>query len=80
MPAGFLFTAPRSAVLKLESQTCHDIEGCLRVVVRKITPHISIGCIGSVAQVSELHKPNQALHIAAVPSVRSTCVNHMISG
>jgi len=33
MPAGFLFTAPRSAVLKLESQTRHNIESGLRVVV-----------------------------------------------
>ena len=79
MPAGFLFHGSWLCVLKLESQTCHDIEGRLRVVVRKITPHISIGCIGSVAQVSELHKPNQALHIAAVPSVRSTCVDNVIS-
>ena len=42
MPAGFLFTAPRSAVLKLESQTCYDIESCLRVLVRLFTPLISI--------------------------------------
>jgi hypothetical protein len=35
--------------LKLESQTSHDVESRLCVVVRKIAPHISISCIGGVA-------------------------------
>ena len=35
--------------LKFEGQTCHDVEGRLCVVVRKIAPHVSISCIGGVA-------------------------------
>ena len=73
---GFLLVAVSE--LKLESQTCHDVEGRLCVVVRDIAPHVSIGGIRSVAQVSELHKSNQALHIAAIPSVGGTCIDNVI--
>ena len=64
--------------LKLEGQTGHDIEGRLCVVIRDIAPHVSISGIRSVAQVSELYKSDQALHIAAIPSVRGTRIDDVI--
>ena len=40
MPAGFLVS--RIGLLKIEGQTCHNVESRLCVVVRKIAPHVSI--------------------------------------